>query len=206
MSKFIEEFHKHLYNSRVWQDNTTWLGTPILKMPLDLFIYQEIIYEVKPDLIIETGTYNGGSALYFASILDLLNKGHVLTIDIQHRPNMPTHPRISYHRGLSTAKETIAKVKRVVKPNDVVMVILDSDHSKKNVLEELNLYKSFVTKDSYLVVEDTNINGHPVRSGWGEGPMEAVQDFLKGNKEFVIDKSKHKFFVTFHPNGFLKRL
>ena len=86
------------------------------------------------------------------------------------------------------------------------MVILDSDHKMEHVLRELDLYNQFVTKDSYLIVEDTNINGHPVKKEFGKGPMEAVDIFMKNNQEFYIDKSKEKYFLTFNPNGFLKKV
>lgn len=206
MNRIIADFHRLYYDSKVWLQNTTWMGVPILKLPFDLFLFQEIIYETKPDLIVECGTYNGGSALFFASMMDLINNGHVLTIDTISRPNMPKHPRITYFKGSSTSQEALDKVKSMIRPNSKVMVILDSDHTKAHVLNEIRLYKDFVSKGSYLVVEDTNINGHPVRTGWGPGPMEAVQEFMGNNREFIIDTSKHKFFVTFQPNGFLKKL
>ncbi|PFE00333.1 cephalosporin hydroxylase [Bacillus cereus] len=206
MNDFIQEFHKHYYDSLVWFKNTKWLGVPIHKCPLDLFLYQEIIYQIKPDLIIECGTYDGGSALFFSSMLDLIQKGQVLSIDIAPQLNLPTHPRLTYLRASSTSSEAIEKVQSMINPEDVVMVILDSDHSKNHVLNELKLYSRVVNTGSYLVVEDTNINGHPVLPNWGPGPMEAITEFLKENNEFVIDESKHKFFVTFHPNGFLYKV
>jgi cephalosporin hydroxylase len=206
MGDFIKEFHKHYYASYVWLKNTSWLGVSILKLPLDLFLYQEIIYEIKPDLIIECGTYNGGSALFFSSMLDLINKGKVLSIDIKPEPNLPVHPRITYFTASSTSPEAIEKVKSMINPNDVVMVVLDSDHTKDHVLNELRLYNGFVTKGSYLIVEDTNINGYPVLPDWGPGPMEALHEFLKENNDFIIDITKHKFFVTFHPDGFLRKV
>lgn len=205
MGDFIQEFHKHFYDSLVWSTNK-WLGVPVHKSPLDLFLYQEIICEIKPDLIIECGTYEGGSALFFSSMLDLIQKGQVLSIDIAPQSNLPTHPRLTYLRASSTSSEAMEKVQSMINPEDVVMVILDSDHSKDHVLNELKLYSKVVTTGSYLVVEDTNINGHPVLPNWGPGPMEALTEFLKENAEFVIDQSKHKFFVTFHPNGFLYKI
>ncbi|MBD5796828.1 cephalosporin hydroxylase [Bacillus pseudomycoides] len=206
MKDFIQEFHKYYYDSLVWSKSTKWLGVPIHKCPLDLFLYQEIIYQIKPDLIIECGTYDGGSALFFSSMLDLIQKGQVLSIDIAPQSNLPTHPRLTYLRASSTSSEAMGKVQSMINPEDVVMVILDSDHSKTHVLNELKLYSEVVTTGSYLVVEDTNINGHPVLPNWGPGPMEALTEFLKENNQFVIDGSKHKFFVTFHPNGFLYKV
>ena len=206
MSNIIEEFHKHYYDSKVWLGNTRWLGIPILKLPLDLFIYQEIIFDIKPDLIIECGTFNGGSALFFSSMLDLINKGKVISIDHVLRSNLPSHPRLTYIKASSTSDEALEKVKQLINPGDVVVVVLDSDHRKNHVLSELELYGKYVTKGSYLVVEDTNVNGHPILPDFGPGPMEAVEEFLLENNEFMIDESKHKFFFTFCPKGFLRKV
>jgi cephalosporin hydroxylase len=205
MNLIIDEFHKLYYNSLVWQ-NTKWLGVPIVKMPLDLMLYQEIIFEVKPDVIIESGTFNGGSALFFASMLDLINKGKIMTIDVSPQPNLPIHPRISYINGSSVADDILQKVEGFIKSGDVVLVCLDSDHTKQHVLNELKAYSKFVTKGSYLICEDTNINGHPVLPDHGAGPMEAVQQFLQTNNDFTIDESKHKFFVSFNLNGYLLKI
>ncbi|MEK3886282.1 CmcI family methyltransferase [Bacillus sp. FSL K6-3431] len=206
MGNFIEAFHKHYYDSLVWANDTTWLGVPIYKCPLDLFLYQEIIYQIKPDLIIECGTYDGGSALFFSSMLDLNQKGKILSIDISPQPNLPSHPRLTYLQASSTSPEAMEKVQSMINPEDVVLVVLDSDHSKNHVLNELRLYSNIVTTGSYLIVEDTNINGHPVYRNFGPGPMEALTEFLKENHDFVIDQSKHKFFLTFHPYGFLMKI
>lgn len=205
MNNFIDEFHKHYYDNMVWA-NTKWLGTQVLKLPFDLFLYQEIIYEIKPDVIIETGTFGGGSALFLASMLDLINNGKVITIDIRQQPNSPSHARITYLEASSTAEETIGKVECMIDPTDTVMVILDSDHSKNHVLNELKLYGNFVTVGSYLIVEDTNINGHPVFPDYGPGPKEAIDEFLQNNDQFIIDESKHKFLLTFNPRGFLQKI
>jgi cephalosporin hydroxylase len=205
MNFIIDEFHKLYYNSLVWQ-NTKWLGVPIVKMPMDLMLYQEIIYEIKPDVIIETGTFNGGSALFFASMLDLINKGKIMTIDVSPQPNLPIHPRISYIKGFSLEDDILQAVEGFIKSGDVVLVCLDSDHTRQHVLNELRAYSKFVTKGSYLICEDTNINGHPVLPDHGAGPMEAVQEFLETNNDFTIDDSKHKFFVSFNPKGYLLKI
>ena len=152
-----------------------------------------MIYELKPDLIIECGTCYGGSALYLASILDLIGKGHVLTIDIFPQPNRPSHDRITYLTASSVSVTAVQTILSMRKPDDVILVILDSDHSKEHVAKELLLYKSIVTKGSYIIVEDTSINGNPVSPDWGPGPMEAVEEFLATNNNFIIDESKHKF-------------
>ena len=205
--EFINLFHKHYYESDVWcGGNTTWLGVTSLKCPFDLWILQEILYEKRPDWIIECGTHFGGTSLFLASICDLINTGKVITIDIIDYNIQKTHPRIQYLIGSSTSEEIIEKLNRTIKKEDSVMVILDSDHSKNHVLKELQIYQSFVTKGNYLIVEDTNINGHPVLPRFGEGPMEAIEEFLASNEEFIIDRSKEKFFLTFNPQGFLKKV
>lgn len=206
MPELFDDFHIHYYDSLVWLTDTEWLGVPIQKFPLDLWIFQEIIYEVKPDLIVECGTYNGGSALFFASMCDLMKKGRVISIDISPQPNLPAHPRLTFFTGSSTSEEAVHTVESLIHPNDTVMVVLDSDHTQDHVLSELRLYHGFVTQGSYLIVEDTNINGHPVLPEWGPGPMEALHVFLAENDQFQVDESRHKFFVTFHPRGFLRKV
>ncbi|MGE7859620.1 cephalosporin hydroxylase family protein [Bacillus mobilis] len=206
MDTISNEFLKLYYDSNVWLHDTHWLGVPIFKLPSDLFLYQEIIYELKPDLIIECGTCYGGSALYLASILDLIGKGHVLTIDIFPQPNRPSHDRITYVTASSVSVQAVQTILNMRKPDDVILVILDSDHSKEHVEKELSLYKSIVTTGSYIIVEDTSINGNPVSPDWGPGPMEAVEEFLAKNNNFKIDESKHKFFISFNPKGYLKKV
>lgn len=205
----IKNFHELYYNSSVWEKglgNCYWFGIKTLKCPLDCWIYQEIIYKVKPDIIIESGTFNGGSALYLAGLCDLLNKGKIITIDIDSNKGKPKHKRIKYLVGMSTSTTIVNTIKKLIKPTDKVLVILDSDHSYDNVITELRIYNEFVTKGSYVIVEDTNINGHPVRSEFGPGPMEAVKKFMKETDKFKIDREQEKFFVTFNPSGYLQRI
>ena len=196
----VDSFHKLYYESAkfdsTWYD-TTWRGVPVLKCPLDLWIYQEIIHEKKPDIIIETGTFKGGSALYMADICDAVGNGRIITIDIDKKKERPYHRRIEYMLGSST------EIKLDIPSGLKVMVVLDSDHSKEHVANELYIYSKLVTKGQYLIVEDTNINGHPVLPEFGEGPMEALDEFLKVNKDFELDKSREKFLLTFNPRGFL---
>ena len=164
----------------------------MLKCPLDLWSYQEILHEVRPELIIETGTYQGGSALFLASICDLLGEGEVLTIDVDRREGRPRHPRITYLTGSSTSNAILRQVRRRAKGASRVLVILDSGHAKDHVLAELDAYAPLVTPGSYLIVEDTNLNGHPVDSDHGPGPAEAVAEFLEGNDAFVRDESQRE--------------
>jgi len=186
--------------------NTQWLGVPALKCPLDLWIYQEIIFETRPDVIVEAGTRLGGSAYFFACVFDLMKHGRVLTIDVQDHPGRPRHERITYLLGSSTSDEMIQEVRSLIREGEKVMVSLDSDHSKTHVLDELSLYGSLVTVGNYLVVEDTDINGHPVRPKFGPGPMEALEEFLEKKPNFVSDISREKFGMTFNPRGYLKRI
>jgi cephalosporin hydroxylase len=190
---------------QTWK-NTSWLGAPLEKYPTDLFVYQEIIYETNPDIIIEAGTYEGGSAYYFASLFDLMRKGRVITMDIEDHPGKPAHPRIEYLLLSSISDEAIRRIKSEIKPGDRVMVSLDSNHRADHVLKELQIYSSMVTKGCYLVVEDTNINGHPVYPSFGPGPMEAVEKFMANNQDFEIDRSREKFMLTVSPRGYLRRV
>jgi len=207
--EIVEQFHLLFYDSRMfgktWVD-TTFLGTKLEKCPFDLWVYQEILYEIKPEIIVECGTYRGGSALYLASMCDLLDHGEVITIDILERKNRPQHKRIEYLLGSSTYPEVVAKVKARIQGKSPVLVILDSDHKKEHVLNELNIYGEIVTRGSYLIVEDSNINGHPVKPEFGPGPMEAVNEYMKNNSSYIVDKTKEKYFLTFNPHGYLRKL
>jgi cephalosporin hydroxylase len=188
-----------------WRD-TRWLGTHVAKCPLDLWVYQEMLQELRPDLIVETGTAWGGSALYLASMCDLLGKGEVLTVDLVDLPDRPAHPRIEYLHGSSTEATVVGKVAARAAGKEQVMVVLDSDHRAHHVRKELELYSRFVTVGSYLVVEDTHVNGHPLIDNHGPGPYEAVEEFLRDRSDFVVDRSREKFLLTFNPCGFLRRV
>lgn len=207
--EIINKFHNLYYDSSVgggtWRSNK-FLGVMTQKCPFDLFVYQEILFEHKPDLIIESGTAYGGGAYFLASMCDLMNHGEVITIDILNVATSPKHDRITYLLGSSTSNAIVEEVKKRVQGKSKVLVILDADHTKKHVLQEMNIYSKFVTKGSYLIVEDSNVNGHPVVPEHGPGPMEALREFLKTNKDFEIDKSREKHYVTFNPDGYLKRI
>jgi cephalosporin hydroxylase len=200
-------FHLHYYKTvqLSWR-STTWMGVPVEKSPLDMWVYQEILQQTRPDVLIEAGTAEGGSAYYYATIFDLLGHGRVITIDIEDSPRRPKHPRITYLLGSSTGDDIVAKVKSMIAPGEKVMVSLDSDHRKPHVSEELKIYSDIVTPGHYMVVEDTNINGHPVLPDFGPGPMEALQEFLSHDTRYVSDRSREKFAITFFPQGWLKRV
>jgi cephalosporin hydroxylase len=205
-NEIVNAFHRLYYDSldKTW-NNTYWMGVPTQKCPLDLWIYQEILFELRPDIIIETGTCQGGSALYLASICDLIKKGRIFTVDIDRARSRPKHKRVRYLLGSSTDPTIVETIRREIRPRDRVLVILDSDHSKEHVLNELRAYTPMVTQGSYLIVEDTNVNGHPVVPDFGPGPMEAVDEFLAQNNDFEIDTSREKFFMGFNPRGWLRR-
>ena len=202
----VGAFHILFYESsaRTW-DNTHWLGARVLKSPTDAWIYQEILHDTRPDLIVECGTRFGGSAFYFATLCDLIGHGEILTIDVDTRyTTRRDHPRITYLAGSSVDGAIVEEVRRRAEGKSV-MVVLDSDHSRDHVLAELNAYAPIVTPGQYLIVEDTNINGHPVLPGFGPGPMEALLEFLSGNNAFEIDRDREKFFLTFNPGGYLRK-
>ena len=173
---------------------------------MDMWIYQELIWKIKPDYIIETGTFRGGSALYYSHLFDLQGQGEVITIDVMERPNRPEHDRIHYLIGSSSDAEIFSQVQSMIGENKKVMVVLDSDHSRDHVFKEMQLWHSMVSKDSYMIVEDSNVNGYPVRPDFGPGPMEAINDFLQINNMFEIDNSQEKFLMTQNPRGYLKKL
>ncbi|MBI4893389.1 MAG: class I SAM-dependent methyltransferase [Acidobacteria bacterium] len=202
----IANYHRWYHrNAATTFNNTRWLGVPTQKSPLDAWIFQELIHELKPDVLIEAGTYKGGSSFYYASLMDLLQHGRILTVDIEDYPGKPAHPRIQFFLGSSTSPQIVAALKAAIRPGEKVMVALDSDHVAAHVRKELELYHPFVTPGSYLVVEDTHFNGHPILPNFGPGPYEAVDDFLKAHPEFERDRTREKFGMTFNPGGWLKR-
>lgn len=187
-------------------NNTTYFGIKTLKNPFDFWVYQEIIYELQPDIIIEIGNYNGGSTLALAHILDNINKGQVIGIDIIHSSvpeKVKNHPRISLVTG--DACENFEKVKKLIKSNDNVLIIEDSAHSYKNTLNILNQYSSLIKKNSYFIVEDS-ICHHGLDVGPNPGPYEAIEEFIKINPNFIVDREKESFVITWNPKGFIKRI
>jgi cephalosporin hydroxylase/glycosyltransferase involved in cell wall biosynthesis len=198
---FIDAF----WRSLSWR-GTTWLGHRVMKTPTDLFAYQELIQQVRPDCIIETGTQHGGRALFFASVCEMLDHGRVVSIDVELSPDRVRHPRISYVEGRAEAKETVQRVRDVVGASSRALVVLGSQpRSNLEVEAEFEAYRDFVPKGSYVVIENTIVNGHPVWTEHGPGPFEAVRSIVARDREFVIDSSMEKYGLTFNPIGFLKR-
>lgn len=206
--------------------NFTWLGRPTIQYPQDIIAMQEIIWQVKPDLIIETGIAHGGSLIFHASMLELNaicggpEDAQVLGIDIEIRPHnrkaIEAHPmfrRITMIEGSSTDKGTAEQVYDFAKSKKNILVCLDSMHTHDHVLKELELYSPLVTKGSYIVVFDTIIEDMPPGSfpdrPWDKGnnPKTAVWEFLKTTDRFAIDKSiQYKLLITVAPDGYLRRV
>jgi len=208
----IDNFHL-LYESNHKQtyDNTYWMGIRSMKCPLDLWIYQEILFKTKPDIIIETGTNEGGTSLYLANICDLMNNGEIITIDISSPKDKPEHERVHYIHGDATSTKTIEKIHQLIdemniKTDAKIMVILDDEHSEDHVFQEMEIYGKIVTPGNYLIVEDTSMGGHPVWPELDSGPMEAVERYMKINHDFEIDSNQEKFLLTFNPKGYLKKI
>ena len=203
----VEQFHRLYYHSggQTWKD-TEFLGTNVWKNPMDLWLYQELVHRHRPDAIIEAGTKFGGSAYYFARLFDLLGHGQVITIDVTPQPGRPEHPRITYLTGSSTDPAVADSVDELVgggKP----LIVLDSSHNRNHVLDELRLWSPRVPVGWHIVVEDTHAGGHPVTTNHRRGgPWAAVERFLAEEDAFVVDESMHKFFFTFNPRGYLKRV
>lgn len=205
-----ERFQAAYYDSGIWKD-TRWLGIPSEQAPTDNWSMQDIISEVRPDYIVETGTFHGGTTLYYALVLSTLNpNGRVITIDVEpHIADASQSPIWKQHVemivGSSVDPAVTAHIAQEVRGKKV-LVTLDSLHTRDHVLKEMEIYSNLVSPGSYMVVQDTNINGHPVLPGWGPGPNEAVQEFFKTHNNFVVDRSREKYLLTFYPGGWLKRI
>ena len=203
--RFLEMYYNARQKNMTW-GNTYWMGAKTLRCPLDLWLYQEIVFESQPELIIETGTAHGGGALYLASLCETLGKGQVISIDIRHPPNLPNHPRLTYLTGSSIAADIVRVVHGRAANAKQTLVILDSDHTMSHVTAELRAYAPLVRKDGYLIVEDTIVNGNPLRPEFGPGPLEAVEQFVEQTTDWLIDRSKEKFLLSFNRSGYLKRV
>ncbi len=206
---------------RKYMNNFSWLGRPMIQLPMDAMAMQEIIWAVKPDLIVETGVAHGGSVVLSASMLQLLGHGEVLGVDIEirahNRQAIESHPmahRIRLIEGSSTAPEVVAQVRAAAAGKQRVLVFLDSNHTHDHVLAELNAYADLVSVGSYCVVFDTFVEDMPddyvwTERPWGKGnnPKTAVWEYLRSHPEFQIDKSvEDKLLVTSAPDGFLRRV
>jgi cephalosporin hydroxylase len=205
------EYHKWYHGTSV-QHRTTWMGVKCLKSVSDMWNYQEILSELKPSLVIEFGTRYGGSAVFFASVMRQTGRPFkVLSVDISHKlldPAAQRDPDILFVESSSTAPVIAEQIQRLkAQFPGKIFAILDSDHSMNHVLAEMELLRPLLSAGDYLVVEDSNVNGHPVLPGWGPGPYEAIEAY---EREFPNDYThdvarENKFGWTFAPNGFLIR-
>ena len=208
-------------NSAQYSYNFSWMGRPIIQYPQDMIAMQEIIWDIKPDMIIETGIAHGGSLIYYASLLELIGNGEVLGIDIDirehNRKEIENHKmfnRIKMIQGSSISEETFVQVKEMAKGKEKILVSLDSNHTHDHVLQELRLYSPFVNVGSYIVVFDTIVEDLPEgyfsqSRPWGIGnnPKTAVHEFLENNRQFVIDEMiDNKLLISVAPGGYLKRI
>ncbi len=202
----VDSFHRLYYNvsPRTWKD-TWYRGIRTYKCPTDMWIYQELVNDLRPSLVIETGTFRGGSALFLADRLETLGHGQVITIDVDVQPDRPEHPRLTYLTGSSVGEDVLATIRARLPGEGHVLVILDADHSRDHVAAELAAYAPLVTIGSYLVVEDTNVNGHPTAPDHGPGPWEATQEFLAGDPGFEIDPRCERYYLTQNPQGYLRK-
>jgi cephalosporin hydroxylase len=202
-----------------------WLGRPIIQLPEDMVRMQEVIFDIKPDVVIETGVAHGGSLIFYASLFKAMEKGRVIGIDIEIRPHnrkaIEDHFLSNYItliEGSSTDNQTIDKVKKIVDPNETAIVILDSNHTYSHVLDELRLYSQFVSIGSYIVSTDgimEYVVGAPrTQPDWNSNnPKKAAEDFVTENKNFIIVEPAFPFNegvikdrVTYWPSAFIKRI
>lgn len=202
----------------------TWLGRPIIQMPEDMVRTQEVIYRLKPDVVIETGVAHGGSLVYYASLLKLQGKGRVIGVDIEIRPHnrraIEAHemsPLITLIEGNSVGEEVVGRVRALVKPTDKVLVLLDSCHTKRHVLDELEAFAPFVTPGSYIVATDGIMRDLSDVSRGGpdwtwNNPAEAAAEFAAAHPEFVLERLERPFTestldteITHWPSAWLRR-
>lgn len=212
MSLFMEENLNlpvsnvlNIIQNRVMNEST-YFGVRAAKSPLDFWVYQEILYEMKPDVIIEIGNLYGGSTLALAHFCDLLGNGRVMGLDIDHskiHTSVRNHQRITLMEG--DACELYTTVSALIKKEESVLVIEDSSHTYENTLNVLRKYSQLTKPGHYFIVEDS-ICHHGLTVGPSPGPFEAVETFVKENSNFTIDRTKEDFFITWNPKGYLKRV
>jgi len=199
-----EQWAKVGWNQR-YVYSFSWMGRPIIQLPEDMIRTQEVIYRVKPDVIIETGIAHGGSLIYYASLCKAMEKGRIIGVDLEIRPHnrkaVEEHEmfdRITMIEGSSTDPSIVAQVKSLVKPDETVLIILDSNHTKQHVANELNAYHDLVTKGSYIVATDGSMKDlHDVPRGevdwvWNH-PTVAAEEFAEAHSDFVIEQPEWPF-------------
>lgn len=185
---------------------TSYFGIKTLKSPNDFWVYQEIIYKTKPDVLIEIGNFCGGSALALAHIFDAMGHGRIIGLDIDQSkiPELVTsHPRITFIEG--DACQSYDQVKAMISPEERVLIIEDSSHTYENTLNVLRTYSEFIKPNDYFIVEDS-ICHHGLSLGPNPGPYEAIEKFIEENSYFSIDREQESFLITWNPKGYLKRI
>jgi cephalosporin hydroxylase len=195
----------------------TWFGVPIIQLPSDVMLMQELVWRLRPDVIVECGIAHGGSTIFYASLLELIGKGKVIAVDVEvrqhNRVSVENHPlagRIEIIEGSSTAEATVKQVESRVSGSREVLVILDSNHSREHVREELDAYHRFIPPGGYLVVMDgaqAHVWDTPKgKPEWrGSHPLQAIEEFLEAHPGFEVDPRFHRAIVTSSPRGFLRR-
>jgi cephalosporin hydroxylase len=189
-------------------EQMTWRGARIWKNPMDIWVYQEIIHEVQPDVIVEIGSRYGGSTKFFADMLELCGKGAVISIDPERSEYTLEHPRVVVLTGKSSDPSILSEVERICR-GKAVIVIQDGDHSKRQALEDLENYTPFVSVGSYFIMEDGIVDLFHEGDGIGfeeEGPLAATEEFLSRHTNFVVDEKRERYLLTYNPRGFLKRI
>ncbi len=200
-----------LHHERTRFDTMHWMGVTMIKNPLDAWILHEIIYEVKPEMVIEIGSLTGGTTLFLANLLDLIGNGQVISIDLNRERYVPKHKRIIAITGDSHAQPTFEKTSELCE-GKTVLVIHDADHHKRAVLEDLRAYSKLVTVGSYFVVEDGILDLFAPNSLIGrsgaveEGPLSAIEEFLLNNPHFQTDRRWERYIITYNPRGYLRRI
>ena len=205
-----EAYFRWYYHNNIWKD-LNYRGVRTLKTPSDMWNYQEIICSRGVAWVIETGTRHGGSALFFADLLQNQGaEGDVITVDVSHAElQVKSHAHIRFVLGDSASPEVVKTVTRMLPADRApLFMILDSDHAKGHVLRELDAWVPVLRSGDYLVVEDTCVNGHPVRADFGPGPWEAVGEYLAANPGKLLHDAarERKFGFTAAPRGFFVKL
>ncbi len=199
MSSLLEQMQRRILSQ------TSYFGIKTLQSPVDFWVYQELIYETKPDVLVEVGNFCGGSTLALAHILDALGQGRIIGVDVNHSQvpeTVKNHPRITLIEG--DACESYDTVESLISPAERVMVIEDSSHTFDNTLGVLRRYSTLVKSGDYLIVED-GICHHGLSVGPSPGPYEAVEAFVTECSDFEIDRDRESFGLTWNPKGYLRR-
>jgi cephalosporin hydroxylase len=200
-----DTFTSAYYRSLAWRE-TRWLGKRVPNAPTDLLAYQEILAEVRPDWVIETGTGGGGRAYFLATVCELLDRGEVISIAPRQHENHPLHPRLRYLTGVPHSPETLEEVTAIVGKTPHAVVILGSRTRRDRTRREFEAFAPLVPVDSYLIIEHTVLNGFPVDATFGPGPHEALRRLMNQHSEFLADAARERHVLSFNQGGFLRRI